>query len=733
MTSPQQPEQQTPPPPPPEESNAEEIALIAGLLAAAGSVGAGFAAAEVARAGIVSALRRVGISHRQAMRLVELDAARPAPPIIPLSPAVHDVAKDGPSYRARYLVKAAKRLGKATGETVAQTGKAIAGTAAGATVTPLEPLVKALVKEKTYFNQHLTAQAKRQQAAVNIDGATNTYGPILGWYSQHDERVTPECRKADGHNFDPAHPPIIGLPGLGPHIGCVTADTTVVSPRVLAATSRWYVGDLVEITTAHGNHLSITPNHPVLTDRGWIAAGEIDEGSHIVGTGLGQSSAVLTDPHNDQQPSAIADIAGTLLRNGGVVTPAMPVAPEDLHGDGLGSEVDVVWADGVLRNRLDPAQSQPGGIEQLGCVGGRPAVAGSGSADEFVLADDAPSGGFVGGLRIARALLRAAGCDHDAVGLGVGPAGHASPVEHSADAGPRGPVALRERVLTGSRPVSGDDLITRKLAAHLLSGSVAASESQPVGLSLSSQRAALGQSGAQDSASDVELVGDRIDAAVGGLIFLDRVVKVRRRSSWSGHVYNLETVGGWYSANNLIVHNCRCYAGPPIQGAAMVDDVLAPADLDHGHHKPAVIAASRKEDQVSIELSAKTAAYAVVHRKLGRPGGPGLWGHKDMQLPAYVQNVAHGILRTGITKSRAIAIAIGKIRDWAEGKGDVSPEVRAASVKAIAEWEALRAKARASRAARNLSRAAAPSPVGGEVFPPAIELAAINGHHVPGT
>jgi len=92
-------------------------------------------------------------------------------------------------------------------------------------------------------------------------------------------------------------------------------------------------------------------------------------------------------------------------------------------------------------------------------------------------------------------------------------------------------------------------------------------------------------------------------------------------------------------------------------------------------------------------MSEKTAGYSVKHRKLGRPGGPGLWKHQGWQLPAYIQNVAHGILRTGKTKSQAIQIAIGKIKDWARGGGDVGPEVVAAAQKALAEWEALKARA----------------------------------------
>jgi hypothetical protein len=37
-----------------------------------------------------------------------------------------------------------------------------------------------------------------------------------------------------------------------------------------------------------------------------------------------------------------------------------------------------------------------------------------------------------------------------------------------------------------------------------------------------------------------------------------RVVKVERRQ-WAGHVYNLQTESGWYIADGIIAHNCRCY------------------------------------------------------------------------------------------------------------------------------------------------------------------------------
>jgi hypothetical protein len=95
--------------------------------------------------------------------------------------------------------------------------------------------------------------------------------------------------------------------------------------------------------------------------------------------------------------------------------------------------------------------------------------------------------------------------------------------------------------------------------------------------------------------------------------------------------------------------------------------------------------------EAQLEESEKTAGYSVTPHPLGKPGGPGLWKHKGLQLPPYIQNVAHGIMKSVKDKSRAIATAIATVKRWARGGGKVSPEVRAAAAKAVAQWEALKA------------------------------------------
>lgn len=97
-------------------------------------------------------------------------------------------------------------------------------------------------------------------------------------------------------------------------------------------------------------------------------------------------------------------------------------------------------------------------------------------------------------------------------------------------------------------------------------------------------------------------------------------------------------------------------------------------------------------------MSEKTPVVSTVHHRIGTKS---LWHMKGgQQLPAYIQNVAHAFIRNGTPESRAIARAVGVVKDWAagrmpNGKGEVSPTVQAAAARAIAEWESLKAKAKA--------------------------------------
>lgn len=63
-------------------------------------------------------------------------------------------------------------------------------------------------------------------------------------------------------------------------------------------------------------------------------------------------------------------------------------------------------------------------------------------------------------------------------------------------------------------------------------------------------------------------------------------------------------------------------------------------------------------------------------------------------LPLYIRAIANSLHREkGMPLSRAIPTAISTVKRWAAGGGDVTTETRARAAAAVAQWEALKAKA----------------------------------------
>ncbi len=73
------------------------------------------------------------------------------------------------------------------------------------------------------------------------------------------------------------------------------------------------------------------------------------------------------------------------------------------------------------------------------------------------------------------------------------------------------------------------------------------------------------------------------------------------------------------------------------------------------------------------------------------------WVEHAGSLPDYVCRIAKAVRKTGKTTSQAIAIAIDRVKVWASGKG-VDKDTQAKAAKALAEWEALKAKNKARKA-----------------------------------
>ncbi len=79
------------------------------------------------------------------------------------------------------------------------------------------------------------------------------------------------------------------------------------------------------------------------------------------------------------------------------------------------------------------------------------------------------------------------------------------------------------------------------------------------------------------------------------------------------------------------------------------------------------------------------------------------WVENAGQLPPYVRKLARAIEKSGKPLSSAISIALSRVKSWAAGGDDVEADTRAKAVKALAQWEALKAK-NAAKKLTKLSR-----------------------------
>ena len=79
------------------------------------------------------------------------------------------------------------------------------------------------------------------------------------------------------------------------------------------------------------------------------------------------------------------------------------------------------------------------------------------------------------------------------------------------------------------------------------------------------------------------------------------------------------------------------------------------------------------------------------------------WVEKAGNLPPYIRKLARAIEKDGHDLSSAISIAISRVKAWAAGGDDVDADTRAKAAKAVAQWEALKAKNKAGKVTK-LSR-----------------------------
>lgn len=339
------------------------------------------------------------------------------------------------------------------------------------------------------------------------------------------------------------------------HPYCLIGETVVltIDGAPLSSSSRWFEGEVVVLCAAGNELLTCTPEHPILTDRGWLAANEIQEGDHVFRSTFGDWMREA-GPDNYQVPACIEDVASSFGETLGRSPVVMPPTTIDLNHDPVYRKVGVIGSDRLSEVDFDPVL-----LEQV--------------RQALVKRADVSLMELLGYRLSAQFLLAAFESSHGGVsGCGsVEPAiyTYSREIQRQAVALPSDWPASNPKSLSdiplSQTDISADGFCRFSPEIPLVDSSpsldllglegVAAPFSYGPCSPLEGQAKTLG--------IPADNVGDLLKR-VAGFVECARIDKLVRRH-FAGHVYNLETKSGWFVANGIITHNC-IRLGYPIVG-----------------------------------------------------------------------------------------------------------------------------------------------------------------------
>jgi SPP1 gp7 family putative phage head morphogenesis protein len=388
------------------------------------------------------------------------------------------------------------------------------------------------------------------------------------WSTSHDERVREMHADLEGEAFDYDDPPETNEDGdtnnPGEDYQCFPADSELqFADGVMKGFRRWYDGELALVVTDSGKTIRGTPNHPVLTRRGWVPLGALQLGDHVLEIAEEQPRA--RGLHEDDRVASVGDAFAAIAVCGARRTSRG--SHVDFHGDGGEGDVDVVATDRPL---------------VLGLLAGR-----SEGSEKLALAY-ADAAGLVRGVGLkldfasTRAENRSMSASHDRGALLAGAAGEAERVRLAAVANAHAGMpqprlehdsldahAPRDRQQALAALVSLDD------GRHVDVADVPGAPTGP--LSVVGLHADSAEFLAQAVGAEAEGAGHFIQGLPGRQHFAS-VLRVDRLP-FHGWVFNLETRTGWYATQGILAHNCRCVALPIIDELEEGDE---PEDEEEG-------------------------------------------------------------------------------------------------------------------------------------------------------
>lgn len=373
--------------------------------------------------------------------------------------------------------------------------------------------------------------------------------------------VRPSHKALDGKIFRFDDPPITTGPGEparrnnpGEDYNCFSGEVRVRNFKdARRLYRRRFTGELVFLVTDRSEVLKATPNHPVLTQSGWKSIKDTDIGDYIFHAGQKKMLFTEIDVQN-RMPSfeelfRFASIMGEIFSTAG--------GASQFHGDVSDDKIDVISFDRDLvpeRYTFDVQKFTESCLtiadEMLRSV----SLSASSNASFKLPTFFNSSSSEVS--RLSQFLLFLKTHTTHPEGVSFRPISdlYALIDQTAANHVAADSIFFGQCQLTGPLSILGNYRLLRELQFIWWCG-----------LDAPTDTVAFSAEGLAEIVSAAPKFGGDFSQSHIGVEKACRVAQKGVSKDFSGHVYNLETVGGHYIADNFIVHNCRCTALPLVR------------------------------------------------------------------------------------------------------------------------------------------------------------------------
>ena len=179
------------------------------------------------------------------------------------------------------------------------------------------------------------------------------------WVATLDGRTRHSHAAMDGEKIEPGKKFSNGCryPGdpSGPSwevYNCFVGETQIASDSgIVRSYKHEYDGELVEVKTSSGVNFTCTPNHPILTPGGWVAAARLHDGDDLLVTFSGDACTFRRYGNIEHIHSRMKALYNALHRFGLMSRDSTLCV--DFHGDIPAKNVEIIAKEWVLRDNGD--------------------------------------------------------------------------------------------------------------------------------------------------------------------------------------------------------------------------------------------------------------------------------------------------------------------------------------------------------------------------------------------